>query len=91
MLSGANAFEISDIERMNIGTPSAGRLGGNNVTCPVVTRNNNSPGTGQPRRTFQVEPVKKALESSSNESGGGIFCRIFGAASCLRSCSFLLK
>jgi hypothetical protein len=36
MLSGANAFEISDIERMNIGGASAGRLGRNNVTCPVV-------------------------------------------------------
>jgi hypothetical protein len=46
MLSGANAFEISDIERMNIGAQSARRLGRNNVTCPVVTRNNNSPGTG---------------------------------------------
>jgi len=46
MLSGANAFEISDIERMNIEGASAGGLGRNNVTCPVVTRNNNSPGTG---------------------------------------------
>jgi len=36
MLSGANAFEISDIEGMNIGAASAGRLGGNNVRCPVV-------------------------------------------------------
>ena len=32
MLSGANAFEISDIERMKIGAHQAG------VTCPVVTR-----------------------------------------------------
>src|SRR5258707_4464734 len=39
MLSGANAFEISDIETMNIG-----RLGRNNITWPVVTRINNSPG-----------------------------------------------
>ena len=31
MLSGANAFEMSDIERMNIGASSAGRLGRNNV------------------------------------------------------------
>jgi hypothetical protein len=31
---------------MNIGGASAGRLGRNNVTCTVVTRNNNSPGTG---------------------------------------------
>jgi hypothetical protein len=31
MLSGANAFEISDIERMNIGGHQPGRLGRNNV------------------------------------------------------------
>ena len=46
MLSGANAFEISDIERDEHRGVSAGRLGRNNVTCPAVTRNNNSPGTG---------------------------------------------
>jgi hypothetical protein len=40
MLSGANAFEISDIEWMNIGGASAERLARNNVICPVVTRNN---------------------------------------------------
>jgi len=34
MLSGGNAFEISDIERMNIGGASAERLGRNNVACP---------------------------------------------------------
>ena len=56
MLSGANAFEISDIERMNIKGASAGGLGRNNVTCLVVTRNNNSPGTCPVART----PVKCA-------------------------------
>jgi hypothetical protein len=50
MLSGANAFEVSDFERMNIeGRISRERLGRNNVTCPVVTRNNNSPGTPKDR------------------------------------------
>jgi hypothetical protein len=44
MLSGANAFEISDIEGMHISAHQP-RLGRNNVTCPVVSRNNNSPGT----------------------------------------------
>jgi hypothetical protein len=34
MLSGANAFEISDIERMNIGAHQPGVLARNNVTCP---------------------------------------------------------
>jgi hypothetical protein len=36
----ANAFEISDIERMNIWcafSRAFGRLGPNNATCPVVT------------------------------------------------------
>jgi hypothetical protein len=43
MLSGANAFEISDIERMNIGAHQPGAPGRNNV--PVVARNNNSAAT----------------------------------------------
>jgi hypothetical protein len=36
MLSGANAFEISNIVRMNIGGASAGQ-DVTIVTCPVVT------------------------------------------------------
>jgi hypothetical protein len=39
MLSGANACEISDIEKDEHRGTSAGRLAGNNVTRPVVTRN----------------------------------------------------
>jgi hypothetical protein len=46
MLSGANAFEISDIERMNIGAQQPAASGRNNVICPVVAQNNNSPATG---------------------------------------------
>jgi hypothetical protein len=56
MLSGASAFEISDIERMNIGGHQPGRLG-RNVTCPVVTRNNNSPGTGSTPQVKMSEVV----------------------------------
>ncbi|SRR5260370_19990893 len=54
MLSGSNAFEIGDIERMNIGCAFSRSFRTNNVTCPVVTRNNNSPGTAwqSPRKPF---------------------------------------
>jgi CRP-like cAMP-binding protein len=35
----------SPVSKRNARGASAGRLARNNVTCPVVTRNNNSPGT----------------------------------------------
>jgi len=54
MLSGANAFEISDIEKVEHRGASAGRLARNNVTFPVVTRHNNSPVTA---RTFFKKPL----------------------------------
>jgi hypothetical protein len=48
MLSGANPFEISDIEKMSIGAHQPGAPGRNIVTCLWVARKNNSPATGRP-------------------------------------------
>jgi hypothetical protein len=43
MLSGANAFEISDIERMDIGAHQPGILGRNNVLLKGMSREKCSP------------------------------------------------
>jgi hypothetical protein len=64
MLSGANAFEISDIERMNHGGASAGRLGRNNVTCPVVNR-------WLPEITIRQGQVAETIGSHENILRGG--------------------
>jgi hypothetical protein len=49
MVSGANAFEISDIERMNIGAHQSAAQDVTMLSAPFVAQNNNSPATGRNR------------------------------------------
>ena len=74
MLSGANAFGISDIREDEHAGASAGRFGRNNALCPEVTRNNNSPGTRRRAgRLLDQRNSLKALHGTGNRGGFHVF------------------